>query len=182
MVSEDCTTNPNYWDCECKEKYIHQKYEVYCPLCGSHCSDQPDSRIIEVEAAGLPPGLPPHTEFCNRCGESVAPGSGKFVNRVPDLNSIQARIDSHRPHPAGAYVCAECDAKTSDTVDSMVCPHCKKTITYLETIELASCDISLEPRNDASLDIKYSCYECGKEIEFNDIPGQDHIGCDMYEL
>lgn len=179
MVSEDCTTNPNYWDCECKEKYIHPKYEVYCPHCGSHCSDQPDSRIIEVEAAGLPP----HTEFCNRCGESVAPGCGKFVNRVPDLNSIQARVDSHRPYPAGAYVCAECDAKTSDTVDSMVCPHCKKTITYLETVTRGTCDISLEPHKEqADPDIGYYCYECGKEIEKCHNDYKDTQGRDMYEL
>lgn len=178
MSSDDCETNPNYWDCECKENNIHPKYEAYCPYCGCHSEDQPDSRKTEVQAAGLPP----HTNFCNRCGDSVIPGSGKFTNRVPDLNSIQMKIDSNRPYPVGAYICAECDAKTSDTVDAddiMVCPHCKKTITYLDTVTRGTCcEISLEPRKEcADPDIEYFCYECGNEILPKDIPGHD-----MYEL
>ena len=31
------------------------------------------------------------TEICNECGESVAQGSGKFVNRVPDLSTAEER-------------------------------------------------------------------------------------------
>ena len=47
-------TTDLYWDCECKENYIHKKDEFYCFLCDNYASDQPDSRVNEVKAAGLP--------------------------------------------------------------------------------------------------------------------------------
>jgi Zn finger protein HypA/HybF involved in hydrogenase expression len=28
-------TNPNYWDCECENNYIHAKAHVVCPSCKS---------------------------------------------------------------------------------------------------------------------------------------------------
>ena len=49
------------------------------------------------------------TELCNHCGESVAFGSGKFVNRIFDLNDIQTRIANNRINPKGDFVCEECD-------------------------------------------------------------------------
>ncbi len=48
------------------------------------------------------------TEFCSMCGRSVIPGSGWFVNRVPDLNSVEERRDIGRVFPRGDWVCAEC--------------------------------------------------------------------------
>ena len=43
-------TDPNYWDCECKENYIHHKSaRKECPKCGTYHEDQPDSRVSEVE-------------------------------------------------------------------------------------------------------------------------------------
>ena len=51
------------------------------------------------------------TEICNECGESVAKGSGKFVNRVPDLNTTEERREMRKPHPEGTFMCAECDSK-----------------------------------------------------------------------
>ncbi len=56
------------------------------------------------------------TEFCSMCGRSVVPVSGWFVNRVPDLNSVEDRRDIGRVFPRGDWVCAECE-------DS--CPVCK---------------------------------------------------------
>ena len=50
-------------------------------------------------------------EICCECGESVAMGSGKFVNRVPEMSGILARVDGNRPYPRGGWVCAECDSK-----------------------------------------------------------------------
>ena len=47
--------------------------------------------------------------ICCECGESVAPGSGKFVNRVPEFSGVLSRADGNRPHPTGAWVCAECE-------------------------------------------------------------------------
>ena len=51
------------------------------------------------------------TEKCNECGESVAQGSGKFVNRVPDFNTTEERGEMGKPHPEGEFMCAECDGK-----------------------------------------------------------------------
>lgn len=56
-----------------------------------------------------------NTEFCNMCGRSVAPGSGWFVNRVPDLDTPEERKEGGRLYPAGDWLCAECDGS---------CPHC----------------------------------------------------------
>ena len=48
-------------------------------------------------------------EFCNHCGDSVSLGSGKFVNRVPDLNDIRIRITNGLVFPLGDFVCDFCD-------------------------------------------------------------------------
>lgn len=53
-------------------------------------------------------------EFCNMCGRSVAWGSDRFVNRVPDLNSPSVREAMGRPYPDGDWICAECDAWCPD--------------------------------------------------------------------
>ena len=45
----DCETTSEYWDCECKENYIHPKTEESCAKCGLKREDQPDSRVNEVE-------------------------------------------------------------------------------------------------------------------------------------
>lgn len=50
-----------------------------------------------------------NTETCNECGRSVAWGSGWFVNRVPDFNSIEERREMGKPFPNGDFLCAECD-------------------------------------------------------------------------
>ena len=42
-------TDPNYWDCECEDKYIHHKSaRKECPKCGTFQEDQPDSRVNEI--------------------------------------------------------------------------------------------------------------------------------------
>jgi len=48
-------------------------------------------------------------EICNQCGRSVAPGSGRFVNRVPSLDDVETRREAGYPYPEGGYTCAECD-------------------------------------------------------------------------
>ena len=50
-------------------------------------------------------------QVCNECGDSVRPGYGKFVNRVPDLNDPERRKEMGRPFPKGDYICAECNGK-----------------------------------------------------------------------
>ena len=42
-------TTEHYWDCECKDDYIHYKEtHPYCRVCGTLHHDQPDSIISEV--------------------------------------------------------------------------------------------------------------------------------------
>lgn len=48
-------------------------------------------------------------EICNHCGDRVSFGSGKFVNRVPDLNDVLTRTDNGLLFPSGDFVCEECD-------------------------------------------------------------------------
>ena len=47
--------------------------------------------------------------ICNRCGRSVGPGSGLFVDRVPDFNDYETRKANGCKFPEGDYVCRECD-------------------------------------------------------------------------
>lgn len=56
----------------------------------------------------------PHEEYsiveiCNHCGDDVRLGSGKFVNRIPDLNDVSIRIGNGLLFPFGDFVCEECD-------------------------------------------------------------------------
>lgn len=50
-------------------------------------------------------------EICCICGESVAPGSGKFVNRVPQCDDLRTRIENGYSFPLGDFICAECDSE-----------------------------------------------------------------------
>ena len=50
-------------------------------------------------------------ETCNECGDSVARGSGKFVNRIPDANDIETRKEMGKPFPEGEFMCEECEIK-----------------------------------------------------------------------
>ena len=55
-----------------------------------------------------------NNEVCNECGRSVAMGSGYFVNRVPDLNDPETRVEMGKPYPDGDFVCACCDNNCSN--------------------------------------------------------------------
>lgn len=44
----------DYWDCECLKNYIHPKSQINCLKCGRYSKEAPDSRLNEVQAAGLP--------------------------------------------------------------------------------------------------------------------------------
>jgi hypothetical protein len=67
-----------------------------------------DYLIKEQERTGA---LMVHVEICNECGHSVAPGSGRFVNRVSDFNLPERRKEIGRPYPQGEFLCAECYAR-----------------------------------------------------------------------
>ena len=53
-------------------------------------------------------------QICYECGDSVAWGSGKFVNRVPNLDTIEQRRANGAPYPEGEWLCGECDSKIYD--------------------------------------------------------------------
>lgn len=44
----DFNLDLRYWDCECKENYIHSIGESICTICDSLQSDCPNSRENEV--------------------------------------------------------------------------------------------------------------------------------------
>jgi|GEM_PF-5324454 len=46
-------------------------------------------------------------ETCSFCGRSVAPGSGLFANRTPDVGH-ETRLKEGRPFLDGEFVCGEC--------------------------------------------------------------------------
>lgn len=50
-------------------------------------------------------------EICNECGQSVKSGSGRFVNRVVDFNTIKDRKEMGKPFPKGDFICEQCELK-----------------------------------------------------------------------
>ena len=48
-VIGDITVDHDYWDCGCKERYIHHWSALFCPKCGSIQAEQPNSRINEIK-------------------------------------------------------------------------------------------------------------------------------------
>ena len=63
-------------------------------------------------------GITIDTEICTLCGASVKPGSGSYVNRVPDLNDYQTKLEQEKAFPQGQFICAACDEKDSAKKDS----------------------------------------------------------------
>jgi hypothetical protein len=58
-------------------------------------------------------------ETCCKCGNSVKMGSGNFVNRIPDLNEPDDRIENGDVFPFGEYICEECDEFFNAIVESL---------------------------------------------------------------
>ena len=44
----DIDLTPDYWDCECRENYLHKKAETKCHVCLAVPDEQPDARVNEV--------------------------------------------------------------------------------------------------------------------------------------
>lgn len=44
----DIDLTPDYWDCECRENYIHKRAEARCDICWAVRNEQPDARVDEV--------------------------------------------------------------------------------------------------------------------------------------
>ena len=51
MDEDDCTTNPDYWECECidatciKVKYVH----LECPVCNAIENEVADARVRDID-------------------------------------------------------------------------------------------------------------------------------------
>lgn len=43
-------TTEHFWDCECKDNYMHPSIIMWCFKCGAKRNEQPDSHIEEVIA------------------------------------------------------------------------------------------------------------------------------------
>jgi len=52
-AKKEYKTTEQYWDCECRQNYIHPKSKGHCKLCNALREDQPDSIINEVKKAGI---------------------------------------------------------------------------------------------------------------------------------
>ncbi|MBU3968416.1 MAG: hypothetical protein KKG76_13780 [Euryarchaeota archaeon] len=61
-------------------------------------------------------------ETCWNCGSSVAWGSGRFVNRIPSLDSEEVRREHGSPYPKGGFLCFECEKGFEK--DEIRCPKC----------------------------------------------------------
>lgn len=53
-TTNEIETTEKYWDCECKDNFIHPKEQTKCNICGAVAEEQPDSRINEVLMYGFP--------------------------------------------------------------------------------------------------------------------------------
>lgn len=50
-MHQNCVTTPTYWECDCDDKYIHEKKgtdEEHCDICGSYEEDHADARLHDV--------------------------------------------------------------------------------------------------------------------------------------
>lgn len=51
--TEQIKTTEKYWDCECKDNFIHPKTQIMCNICGATAEEQSDSRVNEVLEQGF---------------------------------------------------------------------------------------------------------------------------------
>lgn len=56
-------------------------------------------------------------QICNHCGRDVSFGSGLFVNRIPDFNNIQTRLENNLKFSLGDFVCWECDQNSENNYE-----------------------------------------------------------------
>ena len=50
LENQDTLTNPDFWDCECLNNFIHPKTHKGCPKCKTEQDEQPDSRQLEIRS------------------------------------------------------------------------------------------------------------------------------------
>jgi hypothetical protein len=52
-------------------------------------------------------------EICNMCGKDVSTKSKRFINRIPDFDSLEERISRNVKYPIGDFICTQCDNKAN---------------------------------------------------------------------
>ena len=72
------------------------------------------------------------SEICMHCGKSVSFGSGNFVNRVPNCDNYEDRLEMNVEYPEGEYSCANCERKYYDEHPQFECLDCGY-IDYIES-------------------------------------------------
>jgi hypothetical protein len=60
-------------------------------------------------------------EICNECGKSVKVGSGRFVNRIIDLNDFETKIEMGKPYATGEFICSDCDELINQLINMNKC-------------------------------------------------------------
>jgi hypothetical protein len=80
-----------------------------------------DEGFIDWDALADQYGVPASADggglqMCARCGQSVAPGSGRSASRTT-LGDFSSRIGEGYRYPAGAYRCAKCKSATLEQGD-----------------------------------------------------------------
>ncbi len=86
------------------------------------------------------------SEICNICGDSVAWDSGKYVNRVPDGNTVEERKEMNVPHPEGDFICGDCEEKMDREAprcslcgfvmdENTACLNCRRTPKELSKLD-----------------------------------------------
>lgn len=71
VMMSNIKTTPFYWDCECKEDYIHPATEDVCDRCFAEQDNQPESRVDEIVCPVCKVNrVIKLNDWCDDCGES----------------------------------------------------------------------------------------------------------------
>lgn len=103
---------------------------------------------------------------CSYCGRSVAPGSGLFANRIPDVGH-KTRLEAARPFPDGEFVCCECTAtifspnpselakeilaRLGGDPEEVLYSVCRQDVANTLAEKLVECEAELDAMSDAEL-------------------------------
>ena len=77
-----------------------------------------------------------YRQTCIHCAESVVPGSGRFVNRVPVVGLFDTKVEAGYDYPLGAFICPECEA---DFYKEHGCPQCQSLSYNHDTQHCPDC-------------------------------------------
>ena len=101
------------------------------------------------------------------CGKSVAFGSGLYVNRIPDANTVEERVEMGVPFPEGEFHCIVCEQKCLEENGTLceVCDNYELDVNSWEGFE-AICQMCKSEMEDAIKNIKneeWACWTLGTD-------------------